>query len=252
MQQVVFMIDGGWVRRWEWRRWMGLPYPRRCSEPLPISHGEKGALAIPSDTFFTSARAVPDILEKIQVDIWMEDGVKSKEYLFSVDSDEGQKDIRFYIHKGEIIYFAVPADSPVHQCEVTIVTEQECFQEGHLPVPPEIETLFPREKLHFWYCGEIYNYAYELQQHSKPYKTSEMGLPCERFLINPYSDAGGKVPREGDIIPCIKLEGWIGYYIVTRKGWYSHYGDFATWDDGKEVDLVLHHIEKADADAEHK
>lgn len=103
--------------------------------------------------------------------------------------------------------------------------------------------LFPKVKKKFWYCGEINDYAYDLMKQGKPWKTSEMNLPCEKFLINPYSDSGGKVPKVGDIIPCIKLYGWIGYYLVTNKGWLSHYGDFALWDDGKAVDLRLHHIE---------
>lgn len=104
---------------------------------------------------------------------------------------------------------------------------------------------FPKKKERFWYCGAIYNYSYDLNRAGKPWKTKEMELPCEKFIINPYSDTGGKIPRVGDILPCIKIDGWIGFYLVTRKGWYSHYGDFAPWDDGKEVDLKLHHCERA-------
>lgn len=108
-----------------------------------------------------------------------------------------------------------------------------------------VRKLFPKIKEKFWYCGEIYTYSYDLDRAGKPSKTSEMELPCEKFIINPYSDAGGKVPQVGDIIPCIKIDGWIGFYLVTKKDWYSHYGDFAMWDDGKAVDLKLHHCERA-------
>lgn len=110
----------------------------------------------------------------------------------------------------------------------------------------KVEKMFPSEKNRFWYCGEIYNYAYELQREGKPWKTREMNLPCDRFIINPYSDAGGKIPEVGDIVPCVKLEGWIGFYKVINKKSYSSPGsDFASWDDGFEVDLKLHHVELA-------
>lgn len=106
--------------------------------------------------------------------------------------------------------------------------------------------LFPMRKERFWYCGEIYNYSYELCKAGKPYKTKEMGLPCEKFLINPYSDASGKIPEVGDILPCIRLNGWIGYYEVIKKWRYSSAGsDFASWDDGYEVNLKLHHCKRS-------
>ena len=105
--------------------------------------------------------------------------------------------------------------------------------------------LFPKEKKKFWYCGEIYTYSHELLRAGKPHKTSEMGLPCDKFIINPFSDSGGRIPKEGDVIPCIKLNGWIGFYLVTHKGSYSSAGsDFAMWDDGYDVDLKFHHCER--------
>lgn len=108
-----------------------------------------------------------------------------------------------------------------------------------------VRKLFPKKKDKFWYCGEIYEYSYELLKAGKPHMTKEMGLPCGKFLINPYSDAGGRIPREGDVIACIKLDGWIGYYLVTKKWRYSSAGsDFAGWDDGYNVDLKFHHCEK--------
>ena len=105
--------------------------------------------------------------------------------------------------------------------------------------------LFPKKKENFWYCGRIYAYGCDLHRAGKPHGAKDMGLPCEKFLINPYSDAGGKVPREGDIVPCIKLDGWIGYYLVTKRWMYSSPGsDFAPWDDGHYVNLKFHHCEK--------
>lgn len=105
--------------------------------------------------------------------------------------------------------------------------------------------LFPKKKERFWYCGEIYDYSYELHKAGKPHKTKEMELPCDKFLINPFSDAGGKIPEVGDVVPCIKLDGWIGYYQVMKKWCYSSAGsDFAGWDDGYEVNLKLHHCER--------
>ncbi len=104
---------------------------------------------------------------------------------------------------------------------------------------------FPKKKENFWYCGEIHDYKYELMKAGKPHKTKDMGLPCEKFIINPYSDVGGKVPDEGDIIPCIRLNGWIGYYLVVKKwSWSSRGSDFAMWDDGYEVNMKFHHCEK--------
>jgi len=117
---------------------------------------------------------------------------------------------------------------------------------GELLAERRARRLFPKKKEGFWYCGEIYNYSCELHTAGKPYKTKEMGLPCEKFLINPFSDAGGKIPEVGDIVHCIKLDGWIGYYQVVKKWRYSSAGsDFAGWDDGYEVNLKLHHCERA-------
>lgn len=104
---------------------------------------------------------------------------------------------------------------------------------------------FPKEKEHFWYCGEIYTYANELREQGKPWRSSEMELPCDRFIINPFSDSGGKIPKDGDILPCIKVDGWIGFYQVSNRHMYSSAGsDFASWDDGYSVDLKFHHCEK--------
>ena len=62
----------------------------------------------------------------------------------------------------------------------------------------KVNKLFPKAKPNFWYCGEIYLYSSELRQEGKPWKTSEMGLPCDRFIINPFCDSGGSIPRVGD------------------------------------------------------
>lgn len=105
--------------------------------------------------------------------------------------------------------------------------------------------LFPRVKEDFWYCGAIYMYRHKLYMAGKSHKMGEIELPCEEFLINPYQNAGGKVPREGDIIPCMKVGEWVGCYLVTRKWCPSPLGDFAEWDDGGYVNLRLHHCERA-------
>ncbi len=103
---------------------------------------------------------------------------------------------------------------------------------------------FPKKKKDFWYCGEFNDYQYKRQQQGKPWKTKELELPCDTFLINPFSNAGGKVPDVGDIIPCIKLNGWIGFYEVTDKHNPHTWGDYLPWDDGNQVDLRLHHVRR--------
>lgn len=103
--------------------------------------------------------------------------------------------------------------------------------------------LFPKQKSNFWYCGEFYGYQYQLYQAKKPWKSTEIELPCETFLVNPFQNHG-KI-KEGSILPCIKLNGWLGFYEVTKSWYYSSPGsDFASWDDGKNINLELHHIEK--------
>ncbi|MBA7652473.1 hypothetical protein ES703_60307 [subsurface metagenome] len=105
--------------------------------------------------------------------------------------------------------------------------------------------LFPKKKERFWYCGEFFDYQHGLYQQGKPWKSKEIELPCETFLINLVRDAEDKMPEVGDILPCIKLNGWVGFYEVTKKWRYSSAGsDFASWDDGYEINLKLHHCEK--------
>lgn len=105
--------------------------------------------------------------------------------------------------------------------------------------------LFPKKKDGFWYCGEMNDYQYELSKAGKPWKTSELEFPCDKFLINPYRNSGGRVPEESDVIPCIKVDGWTGYYRVVKKWSYSSRGsDFALWDDGYNVNLKFHHCER--------
>ncbi len=105
--------------------------------------------------------------------------------------------------------------------------------------------LFPKKKERFWYCGAFFDYQYELYKKGKPWKRKEIELPCETFLVNPFNDAGGRIPEVGDILPCIKANGWIGYYLVAKKWRYSSAGsDFASWDDGYEINLKLHHCER--------
>ena len=95
--------------------------------------------------------------------------------------------------------------------------------------------LFPSKKDNFWYCGAAFNY-----------EGSSRDLPVNKFILNPYRDTGGKIPEVGDIVPCIKLNGWIGFYKVIKKWRYSSAGsDFAMWDDGYEINLKLHHVERA-------
>lgn len=104
--------------------------------------------------------------------------------------------------------------------------------------------LFPKKKEGFWYCGEFYEYQYELYQAKKPWKSKELVLPCEKFLIN-WPQCYNQI-CEGAILPCIKLDGWIGFYLITKKWRYSSAGsDFASWDDGYEVNLKLNHCERA-------
>ncbi len=103
--------------------------------------------------------------------------------------------------------------------------------------------LFPKQVKDFWYCYEIYNYQHELKKQGKPWRTAEMGLPCEKLLINPYKNSD--LIRVGAILPLMKVDGWIGFYEITKKWMYSSPGsDFASWDDGSYVNLKLHHLER--------
>ncbi len=102
--------------------------------------------------------------------------------------------------------------------------------------------LFPKEKKKFWYCYEFNEYQYKLFKAGEPYSRREIELPCETFLVDHLSG----VPQEGMVIPCQKLDGWIAYYRVTKVDMYSSPGsDFASWDDGKIIDLRLVRCERA-------
>ncbi len=103
--------------------------------------------------------------------------------------------------------------------------------------------LIPKEKRDFWYCYEFYNYQYELSRAGKPWKSSELKFPCETLLLEPYRSK--REIKTGAILACIKLDGWIGYYEITKVWMYSSPGsDFAGWDDGKYVNLKFHHCER--------
>ncbi|GAI49782.1 unnamed protein product, partial [marine sediment metagenome] len=91
---------------------------------------------------------------------------------------------------------------------------------------------------------EFYNYQYELMKQGKPWSGKEIKLPCETFLVNPFVNYNQI--REGAVLPCIRTNGWIGFYLVTDKRRYSSAGsDFASWDDGYGINLKLHHCERA-------
>ena len=112
---------------------------------------------------------------------------------------------------------------------------------------PELRALrhLPKKKEDFWYCGEIFDYCGKLRDAGKPWKASEVELPCATFLINPFAEQGGKIPQVCDVIPCIKVGNFIGYYLVTKKWRYASAGsDLASWDDGYYVNLELEHYEK--------
>lgn len=107
-----------------------------------------------------------------------------------------------------------------------------------------VRKLFPQRKDDFWYCWEFNEYQHQQMKQEKPWKSSELELPCEVFLVNPFKNYDRI--KEGSILPCIKLEGWIGYYQITKHWRYSSAGsDFASWDDGFNVNLKLHHCERA-------
>lgn len=100
--------------------------------------------------------------------------------------------------------------------------------------------LFPKEKRRFWYCGELYNYQYELYKAGKSHSARDVQLPCETFLVNRL-----ETPKKGMVVSCQKLNGWIAYYKVTDVDMYSSPGsDFASWDDGKVIDLRLVRCER--------
>ena len=94
--------------------------------------------------------------------------------------------------------------------------------------------LFAKKKKDFWYCGEFYYHQYRLYTAGLPWRSTELVLPCETFLVDPYDEK----PTVGLIIHCQRLQGWVAYYKVTKVGMYSSPGsDFASWDDGKRIDM---------------
>ncbi len=102
--------------------------------------------------------------------------------------------------------------------------------------------LFAKEVEKFWYCGRFNSYQYDLYKAGKLHSAAAITLPCEEFLINPFD---GNTPKEGMVIPCQKLHGWIAYYKVTKVGMYSSRGsDFAHWDNGEIIDLRLVRCER--------
>ena len=115
------------------------------------------------------------------------------------------------------------------------------------------KNLFPKAKKKYWYCYEFHDYQYKLMKAKKPWKSSEITLPCEVFVFNPWY-TNGRLPEVGDIIPCIQLDGWVGLYEVTKKYKYesakSMWADLASWDDGYNIDLELHHCGKANQEKE--
>lgn len=94
--------------------------------------------------------------------------------------------------------------------------------------------LFAKKVKDFWYCGEFYFYQHKLYLAGQPWGASEIVLSCETFLVDPYDET----PKVGMIIHCQRLQGWVAYYKVTKVDWYSSAGsDFASWDDGRIIDL---------------
>lgn len=51
--------------------------------------------------------------------------------------------------------------------------------------------------------------------------------------------------RNGDIIPFITRHAYTGYYqIVACNTHGSHFADYASWDDGKQYDMLLYDVQK--------
>lgn len=100
---------------------------------------------------------------------------------------------------------------------------------------------FPKKVKKFHHRIEFYNYQYELCKAGKPFKAHDIELPNEMFMFSPYS----WVVQVGKVIPCQKLRGWVAYYMAMKVDMYSSRGsDFASWDDGKIVDLQLVRCER--------
>ena len=103
--------------------------------------------------------------------------------------------------------------------------------------------LFPAKKEAYWYCISFNEYQYSLMKQGLPFKSADIELPCETFLINPFYDHGRIT--EGAILACMKVDGWVGYYLITKIEGPGSWADLLPWDDGTKADLVLHHVERA-------
>jgi hypothetical protein len=119
---------------------------------------------------------------------------------------------------------------------------------GRRPKAPEspeekARALFPEEMNDFWYCGEFNNHQKKLMEQGKPWHSGDLDLPCDTFLINPFSNYDEI--REGAVLPCIQIERWVGYYQIIRKWRPTSWGDYLPWDDGYHVNLKLDHCERA-------
>ncbi len=107
----------------------------------------------------------------------------------------------------------------------------------------KVRKLFPKEKNHFWYCGEWNDYQDELRKQRLPWKSKDIKYPCDTFLVNPFVNY--QEIREGAMLPCIQVDGWVGHYLITRKWRPFGSDDFLPWDDGYSLNMVLHHCERA-------
>ena len=104
----------------------------------------------------------------------------------------------------------------------------------------KVKKLFPKEVLHDPVCINFHSYQYELYLAKKPQKSAEITLPVAKFMVDPFK---GTID-EGDIIPCMKHNGYTAFYQITNIKGPGPWADLAIWDDGKEYSFKLHHIEK--------
>lgn len=105
-----------------------------------------------------------------------------------------------------------------------------------------VKKLFPKEKRNYWYSGDFHEYQHQLHDQGKPWKSDELELPCETFLVNPFKNHSQI--RRGTILPCIRIDGYVGYYEITKSEGPGPWADLLPWDDGCHIDLRFHHCER--------
>ncbi len=115
----------------------------------------------------------------------------------------------------------------------------------------------PKRVKDWWYSGEWYMYRCDEQSAGRPYKVlSEPLIPLPpyegKFMFSTdqllgqshfvHKEEAGSSTASSNGLPlvaAIKVDGFVGWYRVTRRHGKSSWYDGAGWDDGYKADLVL-------------